>query len=234
MLRTMLVGVVGLAVVGSVPLSAQQFEGTIVTQMFSRGKPAMEMVSSHKGGKSRMDMQSGRESGYSILDLEKESMTMVMPSQKMFMVMSFQGAEAGKDEPVKVPKIEATGQSETIAGHKCDHYLVTSDENVMDICAAKGLGFFGNGGRNAGPMGRGAGSSIPLEYRQLAERFKDGFQPLKIEQVKGSARETVMEVKSIEKKSLDAALFEVPAGYTKMDMGGLPGRGRIPGLPRRP
>ena len=77
-----------------------------------------------------------------------------------------------------------------------------------------------------------AGSSIPLEYRQLAERFKDGFQPLKIEQVKGSARETVMEVKSIEKKSLDAALFEVPSGYTKMDMGGLPGR--IPGLPRRP
>ncbi len=232
MLRAILVGAVGFAAFGPVPLTAQQFEGTIVTQMFDRGKPAMEMVSSHKDGKSRVEIQMGRESTFSILDLEKESMIMVMPSQKMFMVMSFQGAAAGKDEPVKLPKIEATGKSETIAGHQCDHYLVTSDDGVMDICAAKGLGFFGSGGGGSGPMGRRAGPSIPLEYRQLAEQFKDGFQPLKVEQVKGSTREAVMEVKSIEKKTIDAAMFEVPAGYTKMDMGGLPVR--IPGLPRRP
>ncbi|MHB1329257.1 MAG: DUF4412 domain-containing protein [Gemmatimonadales bacterium] len=233
MMRAMLVGAVGLVALVSVPLSAQQFEGTIVTQMFNRGKPAMEMVSSHKGGKSRIDMQSGRESGYSILDLEAESMMMVMPSQKMYMVMAFKGGAAeSKDKPVKLPKIEATGKSETIAGHQCDHYLVTSDDDVMDICAAKGLGFFGMAGRGSGPMGRSAGPSIPLEYRQLADQFKDGFQPLKVEQVKGSTREPIMEVKSIEKKTLDAAMFEVPAGYKKMDMGGLPGR--IPGLPRRP
>lgn len=233
MLRAILAGAVGLTAV-SVSLSAQAFEGTIVTQYYDRGKASMEVVTSHKGDKSRIDMKAAQESGYSVLDLRAGSMTMVMPSQKMYMVMSFKGAEVGDETPdnTKLPKIEPTGQSQTIAGHRCDHYLVTSDDGVMDICAAKGLGFFGISGQGGGRMGRGPGSSIPLQHRQLAEHFKDGFQPLRIEQIKGSKRELVMEVRSIEKKSLSPDLFEVPTGYKKMDMGGLPGR--MPGMPRRP
>lgn len=233
MLRSSTLGAFVLLGASAVSLSAQAFEGTIVTQYFNRGKAGMEVVTSHKGDKSRIDMQSGRESGYSILDLTAASMTMVMPSQKMYMVMSFKDAGADdKGGEGAVPKIEATGRSETIAGHRCDHYLVTSEGNVMDVCAAKGLGFFGSSGGGSGPMGRAPGAQIPLQYRHLAEHFKDGFQPLKVEQIKGSNRELLLEVKSIEKKSLSSDMFEVPSGYRKMDMGGLPGR--IPGLPRRP
>jgi hypothetical protein len=49
-------------------------------------------------------------------------------------------------------------------------------------------------------------------------RFADGFFPLKIST--GKAGEMTMEVTGIARKKLDASMFQPPAGYTKMRIGG--------------
>lgn len=218
------------------PAPAQSsFEGVIVSRLHAGGKP-METTTSYKGTRSRMEMREA-EGAYQLFDGAKGSMTAVMPEQKMYMVMDFgamagEGAERG-EKPDKRPEIRPTGRTETIAGHQCEHYLITSDGEEMDVCAAKGLGFFGVLGGNPMAQGRGRGAaSVPLEHRALYEQFKDGFQPLKIERLAKGKRELMMEVVSVEKKSLPAELFEIPAGYQKMDMGGM--MGRMPRMPRPP
>jgi hypothetical protein len=139
-------------------------------------------------------------------------------------------ARAGRDTG-PLPDIRATGRTETIAGHTCEHYVVAADGEQWDICAAKGLGFMGAFGGNPMAGGRG-GLSVPVRHRQLYETFKDGFQPLRMERLADGRRELLMEVVSIDRKSLPAGHFEVPEGFRKMDMGGL--MGRMPRVPRPP
>ena len=56
------------------------------------------------------------------------------------------------------------------------------------------------------------------QAEQLRKEFKDGFFPLKIESIEGSNRVTRMEVKTVQRQSVDGALFTVPAGFTEMKM----------------
>lgn len=237
MSRTFPLAVAGLAFLAASPtgLPAQAaFEGVIVSTVYAGGSP-MEMTTSLKGGLARMDLPLTQGSGaYQLMDLAKGTMTAVMPGQKMFMTMDFKAmGETLKDRTPNgpAPKITATGKRETIAGHPCEHYLIESDGSTMDVCAAKGMGFMGMiGGGNPMSGGRGA-ASIPLEYRDLYEKFKDGFQPLKVERVEGERRTLFMQVKSIERKALDASLFAVPKGYR--DMSSMM-RGGMPSMPRPP
>jgi len=164
---------------------------------------------------------------YQLLDLTKGTMTAVIPMQKMYMTMDFAEANdaAEKKAESHPPKITDTGKTETIAGHKCTHYLIDTEDGHLDVCAATGMGYLGmSGGGN--PMARRrVPAAIPIQYRDLYHRFKDGFQPLKVEKLEGEKRSLVLEVKSIEKKPQDAALFKVPEGYR--DMSGMM-RGRVP------
>ena len=92
------------------------------------------------------------------------------------------------------------------------------EKQDSDICAAKGLGMF-MGGRAGGPGGKGMFGGLPAGYEEYAEFAKEGFLPLKVTPIKNGKEEVVMEATSVEKKSLDASLFAVPAGYQQMDMG---------------
>ena len=220
---------------GAAPLPAQStFEGVIVSVM-SGGDHSMEMTTRYKGGMARMEMPMGPGGGaYQLIDMGKGTMTAVMPEQKMYMTMDFAGmAGSVKDQTTgdAEVKITATGKTETIAGHRCDHYLIESEGHQMDVCAAKGLGYLGMmGGSNPmGARGGPAAASIPVKYRELYAKFKDGFQPLKVEQVKGEKRTVILEVKSIEAKPQDEALFKVPTGYR--DMSAMM-KGKMPSMPK--
>jgi len=200
----------------------EQFEGVIVYKMSSGGR-SMEMKVSSRGEMSRMELTQGpgRGMGYQLVDRAKGTATFVMPEQKMFMTVDLAAqaeAMAGNETDDPDFKIEATGKKETIAEHECEHFLVTTKEERMDVCAASGLGFMGGFARN--PMARGAasGPSIPLQYRQLATRFKDGFQPLKVERIAGDKREPVLEALSVARETLAAYDFQVPSGFKKFEM----------------
>jgi len=220
-----------LALAAAGPAAAQQFEG-VVTMTVQGGRTG-ELVQMYKDGKVRMEMQGpeGR-GGVMLMQPGKSEVTMLMPSEKMYMVMdpAMMGGRAPRD--TTPPKITKVGTSETIAGRSCDNYRIETQQ-VHEVCAAKGMGYFAGMGR--GPMmggggpggGQGGGGMPAFASEKMMAEFKDGFFPLRVSRVEGEKKTVAMEVTKIEEKPLPSSLFEVPEGYTKMDMPmGMPGMGK--------
>ncbi|MGE0439842.1 MAG: DUF4412 domain-containing protein [Gemmatimonadales bacterium] len=214
-------------------LSAQRFEGRITARTYANGKPAGEMTMSYLGSKTRIDSKAGAD-GYMLVDPVAGNWTMVMTRQKMYMKLDVAGmAAAAEDKGAKgvPPKITATGRTETVAGVSCEHYLIEHEGEQMDMCVAKGLGFGMFGSPNMPGNGRrpSAGIDVPLEYRELMAKYRDGFQPLKVERVKGDKRDLVFEVTEIDRKAPAAEDMKVPANFNEFKMpAGMP---KIPGRP---
>lgn len=194
-------------------LGAQSFEGAItmnVTDARGRGMDVSYLV---KDGRIRMDFSQGGpgEAGAMIFIPAERRMLVLVAEQRMYMEQTVPtpadvGARGGSGKAT----IERTGRTETIAGYQCEHILVTDNGKTGDVCVAKGLGTW---------MMPSAGG--PRGGRQGANQWEgalgaEGF-PLKVQE----GDKVVMSVSKIEKKSLDASLFEAPAGFTKMDISGL-------------
>jgi len=202
------------------------FEGVVKFKM-GMGKDLGEMTQMYKGTKARTEFTgAGGQGGAMIMDMTAQSMIMLVPQQKMYMVMDMkkmaamaknmpgargQGAPAGGT--AAPPAITATGKTDTVAGYSCEYYVV-GDTQKMEICAAKGLGMFGMG---QSPMGRmGANPLAVLSDPAYAKIFRDGFFPLKIRSL--DKNEVLMEATQVEKKTLDASLFVPPPDYKEMQM----------------
>jgi hypothetical protein len=211
-------------------LEAQTFEGVINTQMTLENGRTVDGVYQIKGNKSRWEgtMPGAERMGGTamIFDGEAGTMTTVMPAQKMYMVMNVREMAKGMPESdTKFPKMTKTGKKERIAGHPCEHWLM-GDDQKMDVCLAKGLGFFGMGG---GKGRGGLSTAFPTMERakleaqvaahpEVKELVEGGAFPLKMED---GDRKFSMIVTKIEKKSLADDLFRAPAGYQEMNMGRL-------------
>ena len=227
MLRLIRCSTVALTFCVGVPAlaAAQEFEGRITVEMNAGpNRPAVPMTILAKGGKSRMESNAGGMPVAMIMDYSAGTITTLMTAQRMYMKMDMKQMEqqmramAGADAPTEAPKYTRTGKRETIAGTSCEHVVFDGkDGTQLDVCAAKGLGFFG------GSQGGGRGAGIP-GYDQVMKDFKDGFFPLKMEQVEGTSRRQVFIVTNVERQAVDASLFTVPAGYSEMSMPAMPGR----------
>lgn len=223
-LRTTSAAVVVALTLCSMPLAAQNFEGTVVWAM--GGKADKTMTQSYKAGKVRTEMNGGMGNMVMLMDASMTDMTMLMTGQKMYMKVNMKKAmdEHMKDGmKEKQPKITDTGKTETIAGKSCNVYRYAEEAGkpeTMEMCAAKGLGFFmmGSGGGPMGgksPLSSVAAAASNPEYAKL---YKDGFFPLRITDISKGKPETVMQVTSIEQKPVPASAFEIPAGYSEMKM----------------
>jgi hypothetical protein len=195
-------------------LAAQStFEGSISMTLTADDGKSTDVGYMVKDGKIRMEMAGGRggQTMTMIFDMAAKKMLMIMTAQKMYMEQDVGGAVSSAAEKAKPAKFVATGKTETVAGYKCAHYAVTDEDgSTSDVCVAKGLGAF----RMPSSGGRGGPPKDPSWNAALGE---GGF-PLKVQ--KGD--KVVLEVKTIDKKPLDAALFAAPEGFRKMDMGGFP------------
>jgi Domain of unknown function (DUF4412) len=206
----------------TVSAQAQGFEGAVTYQMHGEGEHPMTM--NIKGDKIRIDMQEARMTGYMIMDMGGQTMTTVIPDRKMYMTMDMKQMRAmtmDKTKKVTPPKIRATGQSETIAGHTCQDYVFSSDDgDEVEVCGAKGMGNFM---APQGPMGGGHSpfASIELAHQspEWAKLASDGFFPLKVTNLQNGKHEVVMEATKVEPQSLDASMFQVPPGFNEMKMG---------------
>lgn len=220
----------------TLPAAAQGFEGTVTWEM---GPKARQMSQTYKGTKVRTEMGGPRgRQGVMIMDASTKTMTMLMPDEKMYMVMSMEdmaGQMEDQGKP-KTPKLTDTGKSETIAGKTCQVYRYAEDTGkpeTLEMCVAKGMGFFmggGEGGPMGGMRGRGEGPNLTAiaGNPEWARRYKDGFFPLRISKVAGDKVTPEMVATQVEAKSIDASAFAVPEGFTEMKMpGGM-------GMPRRP
>jgi Domain of unknown function (DUF4412) len=187
------------------------FEGVIMVHVISDDGSAMDMPYQIKGKKMRVEMTGrGGQSGIVIMDAALQRSIILMPSQRMYMNMETDNsAQRGQASAQgnKASDVTFTGQHETIAGYPCDDARYTdSDGKPVELCLAKGLGGFsrppmGNG--VAGRGGRGGGGAGP--------NFGQDMFPLKVMK----AGKVELKVTSIKRQSLDASLFEVPAGWQK-------------------
>jgi hypothetical protein len=215
------------AMLCSMPLAAQ-FEGTI--DMTVGSKAEQKMTQSYKGNHVRTDMNTGGGQMTMLMEAGAPEMTMLMAEHKMYMKMSLKDAvaQAGKTDP-KPPKITDTGKTETIAGKTCSVYRMATEESKaenIEVCAAKGMGFFAMG-QASGPMaGKNpyAGAFEAAGNPEYAKLFKDGFFPLRVSDISKGKTETIVQVTAITPKSIPDAAFQIPAGYTEMKMPSMPRR----------
>lgn len=224
-----------MAMISARPLAAQQpFEGVITVQM--REGQAGDMQYYVRQGAARVEMTGGRGRMIMITDPQKQTMYMVMPERQTYMErpLATPTGMVSKDAPPE-PKIERTGRMETVAGLRCEHVTITTERGPADACMTQELGavtpMMGGGmrgGMRGGAGGAGGGGTGGGWRGALSSQRDLGF-PLKVV----SDGQTVWEVTKVERKTLDASLFAVPAGYQPMQMpmgppGGQPPQGRPP------
>jgi hypothetical protein len=210
---------------------AQKFEGTVTYAINPASPTPGELVYYVKGTRIRAELSRTHGAlpggAYILLDAASGTMMSVMPAQKMYLTMDMKAiSEKMKQRAAHKPKragtITKTGKRETIAGYKCEHYVMGEAQD-SDVCAAKGLGMFMGG---VGGLARGGAmfGGLPAGYEEYAEFAKEGFLPLKVSTIRNGKPEVVLEAKSVQRKALDASLFAVPAGYQEMDMGKMMGQ----------
>ena len=218
----------GLALVTAIVLppsapAQEAFAGVVTFELQANGQ-SMTMRYLARDGKVRQEMEVPGMPGpvFTLLGVTPGKMQVVMASMGMYMETDMtELAEKGAPAATgKVPPLKKLG-SETIAGLSCDNYLV-GEEQDMEVCVAKGLGWFMNGSAPSGPM-PGAGPSTP-DLNAYRSAFKDGMFPLRVTQIKDGNREVILEATSVDAKTVpEASLFVLPAGLRKMQMPGMGG-----------
>lgn len=227
--------------------SGGSFEGTIEMKMEGEDKKGAEMTYFLKGGHTRIEVKSPENlEGQAVMlwDLENAKMITLIPSKKMYMSIDMkEAAESMKDvtknmkknqgeEESKFPTLTDTGKTETIAGYTCEHWLMGDKQNI-DMCVAKGLGYFGMGGQGGG--GFSSLKNLAFSPKMLAEAathpewvkfLEGGAFPLKMTSTEDGKVKMNMEATRIEKRSLNDSLFAVPPDYKELSMGNLTGGGK--------
>jgi hypothetical protein len=166
-----------------------------------------------------------------LMDLSANAQTMLFPQTKTYTTVDWgemteeAADETGKDSSIDFPKVTSAGKTETIAGVTCQHWLIG---DKMDMCLAQGLGYFGGG--SGGILDKVKNPALREKFKaqldanpEFAKFAEAGAFPLKIANIENGQAKTIMEVTSVERKSLDDSLFTVPAGYKKTEIPGIPG-----------
>jgi hypothetical protein len=216
-----------------------EFEGIVAMKMDTGNQKEAIMTYFLKSQHTRIEMKLASNpegQGVMLWDLQAGKMTTLIPSKKMYMTMDLkETAEGLKDAAkemkksgseeveTKFPKLTATGKQETIAGYPCEHWLMGDEQNI-DMCIAKGLGYFGMGGQMGGG---GSLKNLIFNPKLLASAaahpewvkfLQGGAFPLKLTTMEDGKVKMTMEAARIERKSLDESLFTIPADYKELNM----------------
>lgn len=209
-------------------LPAAAFEGTIRFDLKAE-RESQPLIYSLKGDRARFEIpQAGGPGGASaIVNLSKQEMYMMVPEQRMYLVMSLQQTPGvSSPEPSKATELtfEDTGETAEILGRECRKYLITDRKSTTEVWGAKGMGTFMAQFGGGNPM---QGGSIPDWQQELGAQ---GFFPLRVIGRDSRGQETFrMEATQIEERPLSDDLFAVPEDYQQLDMTDLL-RGLAPGM----
>ncbi|MEE9904741.1 MAG: DUF4412 domain-containing protein [Chlorobium sp.] len=115
----------------------------------------------------------------------------------------------GYSDLYKDAKIENLGK-ETVNGYSCTHIRISQGDQVSDMWVSKDVLDYATFAR----MQSTRDKDMPEFAKKMKAAGYDGF-PVKMVQ---SPSNITTELVKVEKKGLDAALFAVPAGYTKTEL----------------
>ena len=222
--------------------AASAFEGKVSLSMSAKGQP-QTMNYTMKGHKMRIDMNvadtpaaeaPGKKSAKkhhggdgqavsTIMDTDKLEMLVLMPEEKMYMVMPIKQPvqKAVEKQGGANQEIVVTGKTETILGYKCDQIIAKDKDKgtETEMWTASELGMFmglGSGGGGGGMFG--GQKSAASEKWEEALKGKGGF-PLRVITRDAKGTETFkMEATKIEPGPQPDSLFIPPAEFQKFQM----------------
>ncbi len=233
-LRRLFVGLT-LAVVAAA--SAAAFEGKVNMKMTS-GKDTMPMTYYIKDTKMRVEFAvpadkkgSSGTTMASVFDMKAMEMMVLMPEEKMYMVMKIPDVsemQKGKKNK-KDTEFAPTGRKETIAGYEAEEYVGVSEGRRTELWVTKGMGKFMMA--NQGKGGFGGGKQQTSAWENFM-REGDFFALRVIQRKKENGPEEMrMEVTNIDKVPQSDALFRAPKDFQKFQMPSMGDmmKGMIPG-----
>ncbi len=183
-----------------------QFEGKVTFNNFDDGTSHL-MDYYAKGGKICFD--TNEEDGHIIWDTTKKEYMVVMPQEKMYMVMQIPESRIKSDISKDISndtKFTKTKETKKILGYTAVKLTYKDGDDKGEAWVTQELGTFK---LLDNPMQKDA------DKPQWQKDFEaGGYFPLEVYE----NGKKVFEVISIEKKSLAESIFEVPADYKKMDM----------------
>jgi hypothetical protein len=211
----MQLSILGATVVLGSSLMQGSFEGIVTYQMTSQTGRPMTFNYVVKGNKVLFQpLDSTSTPGQfpaMIIDQDAKMRTMIMPSRKVYITSPMtDNLPAGMDSSMRNAKIVKVG-SETVAGVPCDDYTTTggATKDSVTVCVAHGMGnfaMFSLGGMNFL-------AQLERHVQGLSSAASGGFFPLK-----WTGHNSNMVATKVQRKTVDAAVFSPPPGYTQMQV----------------
>jgi hypothetical protein len=222
-----LLAVAALAFAGRLAAEPTPFEGTYTwTVDRGDGRP-IQTTTSIKGKLMRSETVSGLRSFATIIDFGKRETIVLMPERKLYYRSNLTDLRALRDlvPPATDQAIAPTNESATILGYACRKTVATSRINGKPVTSE--LWWTDQLGTIVLPD---AGSSAPTAKEADAllrgdSSPKDAFVLVADVTVEGGSP-VRMAVTSVQRQSLDAALFEPPADWTEFKV---PSAAHLPG-----
>ncbi len=185
--------------------SQDQFEGKVTINVYDEGK-AHTMDYFVKGSKILFDAKEEGQEGKVVMDPSNGQFMIIMPEQKMYMVMQMPDIKTKSETSEKVDEsnFSRTGETKEILGHTAEKWIYKDGDDQGEAWMTKEIGAFK---LLDNPMQE----NKPKWQKEIVEA---GYFPLEVY----NNGKKVYEVTGIEKKSLDESMFEAPADYKKMDM----------------
>lgn len=145
--------------------------------------------------KERREMNNGGEKMIMILRRDKKTAWNLMPSENMYMELKLGDPKVGKDDPMNYDVEQTTIGPETINGVKTTKSKIIMKEKKPN------------------------GSKMGGFWWMTKDNIMMKLDVISVD--KGRKDRMKMELDNLKIGKQDAALFEVPSGYTKMDLGGM-------------
>ena len=225
MKKTILAALAG-AVLAATPAFAQ-FEGEITMKLTMReGSGTGHAYISKAGARSELDIQASK-MPFRMTTLMKFSnpdvMYMINDKTKTYAEMDLakmrdQASKMRGEKAKETWTVKKLGK-ETVNGYSCEHVLLAHGDDAkseMELWTSKDISGLSYESMR-GLMRRGSQSDEGM-MKALRDAGADGFVVKMVTRQKGNPTPVAtMELTKVQRKSVPASMFEIPAGYTKQE-----------------
>jgi hypothetical protein len=160
------------------------------------------------GDRVRLDVERPGEQSTMIVDADAEVLYVVLPARQMYMQLSIPPLRPPRDESAEESQPVRTGRTHTVAGHRCETWVIADGAGEIEMCVARDLGSMGALATSVDR--RIADASW---YRRLAS----DFFPLRVATRDVHGNEVSrLEATRVDRRPLDRSLFRPPPDYRKV------------------
>ena len=199
------------------------FEGKVAMVMRVESGATMDITYSFKQPKIRTELSADGHKIATITDEAKHEIATLIPEQSQYLILSTDvvGAKLVPDYELNNAEIKETGRTETILGYPCREIIVKNLRETTELWVTRDIGtFVGMGQGSSMPMGGGVGGVNPALGRVWEEilRQQGGF-PLRVISRNPAKQQTFrLDATKIEAVPQPSTLFNIPAGYKKIEL----------------